>query len=311
IFVSQPPLYLVEKGKKQVYVHSEEKLATTLFNLSADSFSLRIDGIAYSGSKLRDVVKVLNNIKQELRYQSKHAFGVSELVGIRAQMREWPTHCLLLRSEAANKAARAIGYPVRGAQKDNGSRTASMFIAGGEEELDKIIKQLTQEVADLRVSVLGDGVESSDLVIASIHLSQKFQGLIEEAEGLGLPIQLFDEACLGEGLDRSGDSKSVPALAVAVGSEITEVPTLGRALEVLFKSGRKDSTVKRFKGLGEMEPEQLWESTMDPDSRILYKVQLADAVTADQLFTILMGSVVEPRRKFIEKHALEVTNLDV
>ena len=80
---------------------------------------------------------------------------------------------------------------------------------------------------------------------------------------------------------------------------------------ILQEAGRKGLTIQRYKGLGEMNPEQLWESTMDPERRHMYRVELEDEFVADEIFTILMSPGVEARREYIERHALEATNLDV
>lgn len=90
-----------------------------------------------------------------------------------------------------------------------------------------------------------------------------------------------------------------------------EIPTREALLDKVLTAAKKDLSIQRYKGLGEMNPEQLWETTMNPDKRTLLEVRIDDAVETDLIFTVLMGDAVEPRRKFIEDNALDVRNLDV
>jgi DNA gyrase subunit B len=98
---------------------------------------------------------------------------------------------------------------------------------------------------------------------------------------------------------------------VTSGSQRREVGSFKQAINWLFDQARKGQSMQRYKGLGEMNPEQLWETTINPETRRLLQVRIEDAITADGIFNTLMGDQVEPRREFIEKNALTVSNLDV
>jgi DNA gyrase subunit B len=108
--------------------------------------------------------------------------------------------------------------------------------------------------------------------------------------------------------DESDDADTAPARPTAVAGAITRPSQL---LDAVLAAGRKGLSISRYKGLGEMNPEQLWETTLDPDNRILLQVKVEDADVTDEIFTRLMGDVVEPRREFIQENALNVANLDV
>jgi DNA gyrase subunit B len=106
------------------------------------------------------------------------------------------------------------------------------------------------------------------------------------------------------------DSLAAPFTTGANGTQ-EEVATRDDLLEKVLAAAKKDLSIQRYKGLGEMNPEQLWETTMNPEKRTLLQVRIDDAVETDEMFTVLMGDAVEPRRKFIEDNALDVRNLDV
>ena len=103
----------------------------------------------------------------------------------------------------------------------------------------------------------------------------------------------------------------MPPYSIEDGESKTQLKSFTEILNYVMEGGKKGQYIQRYKGLGEMNPAQLWETTMNPETRVLLQVRIEDAVEADEIFSTLMGDEVEPRRKFIEEHALTVKNLDI
>ena len=132
-----------------------------------------------------------------------------------------------------------------------------------------------------------------------IHTAERLEKLIAQLEAKGFHARCLSHLDTPEFylMDEKGEKKALHSLL--------------ELLTTIRELGRRGLSIQRYKGLGEMNPEQLWETTMDPAKRKMTRVVLEDVVKADQMFTILMGDEVEPRREFIEKNALNVQNLDI
>ena len=124
---------------------------------------------------------------------------------------------------------------------------------------------------------------------------------------LAVPDELLMPGQMAADLAAAG----APPFTLTIGDRVVQASTLREGVEHIVRDGRKGLEIQRYKGLGEMNPGQLWETTMDPTTRTLLQVKVDDAVEADIIFSTLMGDEVEPRRKFIEENALSVRNLDV
>jgi DNA gyrase subunit B len=169
-----------------------------------------------------------------------------------------------------------------------------------------------------RLNALNDGTRSYRIEVQEGNEAQASRILVHKTEhgtpsNKYLPREFFDSAEYQRIADLARTLAGLIGEGAHVirGEERHEVGSFKEAMKWLFDQARKGQSIQRYKGLGEMNPEQLWETTIDPQSRRLMSVKIEDAVAADEIFTTLMGDQVEPRREFIEKNALSVTNLDV
>jgi DNA gyrase subunit B len=173
-------------------------------------------------------------------------------------------------------------------------------------ELDKLFAEL--EAAGVPVNVQAYTAQQAETVTGE-KAPTRFAWVQTSENGGDAQDEVGSEPEPSED-DAPQETGRTPARPAARG-KVVDTPNLPSILSALREIGRRGLEVKRFKGLGEMDAEQLWETTMDVQKRTLLKVSSDAATQADALFTILMGEEVEPRRKFIEDHALEVKNLDV
>jgi DNA gyrase subunit B len=278
IYIAQPPLYKVKKGKQEQYIKDEAALTEYLTTLALDDAALFVnaDAPGIGGEALEKLVRQYHKVSATIqRLGRKIPFNLlNELIYVpaldviqaksAAYSEQW-AKTLIERLDAKEGDGSSYRFDI------HEDRERQLF-------LPKVI--IRQHGIDNEYLLHHDFVTSRDyLSIAA--LGNDIRDLIEEG-----------------GYIRRGE-------------KIKPVETFLEALDWLMSESKRGLYIQRYKGLGEMNPEQLWETTMDPNTRRMLQVTIEDAIGADQLFATLMGDHVEPRRAFIEENALYVANLDV
>ncbi|MGB5268745.1 MAG: DNA topoisomerase (ATP-hydrolyzing) subunit B [Polyangiales bacterium] len=283
LYIAQPPLYKVKKGKKLRYLQDNDELNRYLIELGTDNVRLGMKGsdTQLSGEPLRNLLKDITRFRLLLENIGHRVdpFVVEALVTV-VDLKEAD-----LADRAKVESAIALLEKHVGAKRP-GDLEASIE---RDEEHDRYkVVISTQEGGTRRVTTIDfDFLSAGNLS----ELRQIYQGI----RALGEPPFLLTV------LDKDGNPAAEP-------SELADLEALWAELD---SRARKGLGIQRYKGLGEMNPDELWETTMDPDTRTLLQVRIEDALEAEELFSVLMGDQVEPRRAFIESNALNVTNLDI
>ncbi len=278
IYIAQPPLFKVKKGRAERYLKDENALNDYLSDLAVEDVELYVEaGQAYvTGRRLLPILKKLIAFENLLRRFGKSAHETAVLRGFVDQPelgRDLLKNMTGLQKVVAGaKKALAIAYP-------NGAIT--MDIAEDEEH------QSNKVAIRLQVSGMTHGLEITHDLVASADFRE---------------IQKLSPASMGLG---------PPPYKVKVKGVETEYPGSSELVRAVLEVGKQGLSLQRYKGLGEMNADQLWDTTMNPETRTLLRVKLEDVPGVDEIFSVLMGDEVEPRREFIQRHALEVRNLDV
>jgi DNA gyrase subunit B len=270
LYIAQPPLYKVARGKSEVYLKDQAEMESYLVHQGVEGATLKLG----SGEELvgRDLTRVVDEARQ-----------------LKRVLDAFPTH-----------------YPRHILEQ---AAIAGAFVPGA---VDSDLQGVADKVA-------------ARLDLIALEYEKGWQGRITQDHGMRLArilrgveeVRTLDGPMLRSGEARKTGSftKSLQEIYATSGHLVRRdrVQAIHGPLDLLkaiMDEGEKGLSLQRYKGLGEMNPDQLWETTLDPDARTLLQVRVNDMVEADDLFTKLMGDVVEPRREFIQKNALSVENLD-
>ena len=296
LFIAQPPLYKVSRGRSEVYLKDDAALDDYLEEAGLEGLVLESPDGQRSGNDLKSMVDHARRMRTLLRYAPrKYDSALIEALAINGALK--PN---LDRDGRAKAIANVAAWLNAGDVEANWS---GELAEGG-----YLLKRLWRGVTDAYV------IEESFLVSTE---ARKLDGLAKEQASVYSKPSTLRSLKKGAAAE---EQKPEPAEEVEAEEAPAETETKGKPvavtrpselLDAVLAAGRKGLAIARYKGLGEMNPEQLWETTLDPANRSLLRVEVAQADVADEIFTRLMGDVVEPRREFIQENALSVANLDV
>jgi len=273
VYIAQPPLYKVKRGKREEYIETEQQMNDFLFDLGTEGLTLvrRKDKKNFKDKQLKELLGLVLEFDRLAGAIERRGVKLSKYMGFRQKKtKKLPIFMVEVEEE-------------------------TQFLYD-DQELAKAIKKLEKDLKkDAEIDIKTE-------YVTEFYEARDMDKIVARVEKMGFKIEDFFEPDSG--------SKKKPFKMISE-DDIKELDTLKECLDYVREIAKKGLHIQRYKGLGEMNPSQLWETTMDPATRTLLKVALEHAAEADEMFTVLMGDQVEPRREFIERHALEVKNLDI
>ncbi len=279
VYIAQPPLFKVKRGKKEEYIKDEGLMIQYLMRMATADMTVKSVG-AKKDIEGKDLAASLEKLVDLKRYSERTA----RRLGGDAHLLD-----TLLEAFAGKKGVwRKAGATLRNIFQDGDLMAKVEGVlakAGFKTELSTDEEHGLWEIETTTTS--GQGVA----------IDWNFASYVEFQKAVDLYMTLEDELA--------------PPFITGANGTSEEISTREALLERVLAAAKKDLSIQRYKGLGEMNPEQLWETTMNPEKRTLLQVRVDDAVETDDIFSVLMGDAVEPRRKFIEDNALDVRNLDI
>jgi len=295
LFIAQPPLYKVAKGRSEVYLKDDSRLDDYLIDAGVSLTALETPAGPRSGDDLRALAEHGRRVRSLMTYVPRR-YDPAIIEGLAL------TGALDPRLGPADRLdALSLTQEWLNVVDEEGQWSAEMGADG-----DYVLRRLWRGVTDHHV------IDHKFLVSAE---ARKLHGLaVPEAAtyaGVSRLVSLRTSSVATEAAEEAEENEGGAARTQAPDPRGTLITRPTQLLEAILAAGRKGLSVQRYKGLGEMNADQLWETTLDPSNRALLQVEIAQADVADEIFTRLMGDVVEPRREFIQENALNVANLDV
>ena len=298
LFIAQPPLYKVARGRSEVYVKDDSALDEYLVNAGLEGLLLETSDGPRSGADLRTLVEHARRMRTLMRYApKKYDPSLIEALALSGALDP-----ALDRDSRVAMITRVAAW--QGAGDLEASWTGEIAAEGG-----FLLRRVWRGVTDVTI------IEPAFLASAEarkLHSLAGEQGALYSKPAVlrtvrksTAPVEVAPAPVEGE----DGDDPIEEAAADS--KKAVPVTRPSELLDAVLAAGRKGLSIQRYKGLGEMNAEQLWETTLDPSNRSLLRVEVPQADVADEIFTRLMGDVVEPRREFIQDNALSVANLDV
>ncbi len=275
VYITQPPLYKIKRGQREEYIQTEQQMDELLLDLGREGhrFIRLKDKQVFTDNQFKDLLQLLVELEKIGEILSKKGVEIEKYLQFR--------HA---------KTKKMAIYRVKVEGKDH-------FLYS-----DKELASFTDKE--------GKEAEQDILELFEAHETEQ---VVAKIEKLGLDIATYASEAIAQKETGSKDTgkKIKAAYRITNEKEQDDLFSLKEVLGYIKEVASKGMHIQRYKGLGEMNPQQLWETTMDPEKRTILKVILEDAVETDKMFTVLMGDQVEPRREFIENYAHQVKNLDI